>query len=98
VQVMAYELRIALLGENIPAAPPIHDEPPADAAQMERFYEHLAQTLDDIDFHKGRAPTTIMLRLRKLFQRAQMDERELRMLRGILADAQRMAQLAGHKK
>jgi tRNA (cytidine32/uridine32-2'-O)-methyltransferase len=98
VQVMAYELRVALLGENVPAAPPLHDEPPADAEQMERFFEHLAQTLDDIDFHKGRAPTTIMLRLRKLFQRAQMDERELRMLHGIFADAQRMARLAGEKK
>jgi tRNA (cytidine32/uridine32-2'-O)-methyltransferase len=98
VQVMAYELRVALLGESISAPPPVHDEPPADATQMERFYEHLAQTLDDIDFHKGRAPTTIMLRLRKLFQRAQMDERELRMLHGILADAQRMAQLATQKK
>jgi tRNA (cytidine32/uridine32-2'-O)-methyltransferase len=98
VQVMAYELRVASLGENIPAPPPLHDEPPADAAQMERFYEHLAQTLDDIDFHKGRSPTMIMLRLRKLFQRAQMDERELRMLHGILADAQRMAKLAGEKK
>ncbi|HET7330868.1 RNA methyltransferase [Dyella sp.] len=98
VQVMAYELRVASLGENIPAPPPLHDEPPADAAQMERFYEHLAQTLDDIDFHKGRSPTMIMLRLRKLFQRAQMDERELRMVHGILADAQRMAKLAGEKK
>jgi tRNA (cytidine32/uridine32-2'-O)-methyltransferase len=98
VQVMAYELRLALLGEKLPAPPPLHDEPPADAAQMERFFEHLAQTLDDIDFHKGRAPTMIMLRLRKLFLRAQMDERELRMLHGILADAQRMAQLAGDKK
>lgn len=94
VQVTAYELRLAMLGDAPPPAPPEHDEPPADAAQMERFYEHLAQTLDDIDFHKGRAPTTIMLRLRKLFQRAQMDERELRMLHGILADAQRMARIA----
>jgi tRNA (cytidine32/uridine32-2'-O)-methyltransferase len=98
VQVMAYELRVALLGENVSAPPPVHDEPLADAAQMERFFEHLAQTLDDIDFHKGRTPTTIMLRLRKLFQRAQMDERELRMLHGIFADAQRMAKLAGEKK
>ncbi|GAB2566117.1 RNA methyltransferase [Dyella jejuensis] len=98
VQVMAYELRMASLGERATAPPSLHDEPPADAAQMERFYEHLAQMLDDIDFHKGRAPTTIMLRLRKLFQRAQMDERELRMLHGIFADAQRMARLAAGKK
>ncbi len=94
VQVMAYELRVASLADVPAAAPPSNDEPLADAAQMERFYEHLAQTLDDIDFHKGRAPTTIMLRLRKLFQRAQMDERELRMLHGIFADAQRMARIA----
>lgn len=94
VQVMAYEVRIASLADT-PAAPvPLRDEAPADAAQMERFYTHLAQTLDDIEFHKGRAPTTIMLRLRKLFQRAQPDERELRVLHGILADAQRMASLA----
>jgi tRNA (cytidine32/uridine32-2'-O)-methyltransferase len=98
VQVMTYELRIALLGEDVPAPPPLHDEPPAGAEQMERFYDHLAQMLDDIDFHKGRSPTTIMLRLRKLFQRAQMDERELRMLHGIFADAQRMARIAGEKK
>jgi tRNA (cytidine32/uridine32-2'-O)-methyltransferase len=95
VQVMAYELRMALLGGEVPQAPPEHDHPPAEAAQMERFYEHLAQTLDDIDFHKGRSPETIMLRLRKLFQRAQPDERELRVLHGILADAQRMAKMRG---
>ncbi len=96
VQVMAYELRMAMLGDE-PPPPPEHDEPPADAAQMEQFYRHLAQTLDDIDFHKGREPTTIMLRLRKLFQRAQPDARELRVLHGILADAQRMAGLANGK-
>jgi tRNA (cytidine32/uridine32-2'-O)-methyltransferase len=94
VQVMAYEVRVASLADAPAEALPQRSEPPADAAQMERFYTHLAQTLDDIEFHKGRAPTTIMLRLRKLFQRAQPDERELRVLHGILADAQRMASLA----
>ncbi|GGY33627.1 tRNA (cytidine/uridine-2'-O-)-methyltransferase TrmJ [Rhodanobacter panaciterrae] len=97
VQVMAYELRVAMLGDAPAPLPPAHDEPPADAAQMEQFYRHLAQTLDEIEFHKGREPTTIMLRLRKLFQRAQPDERELRVLHGILADAQRMAGLAKNK-
>jgi tRNA (cytidine32/uridine32-2'-O)-methyltransferase len=94
VQVMAYELRVAMLGDAPTLSPPTNDEPLADATQMEQFYEHLARTLDDIEFHKGREPTTIMLRLRKLFQRAQPDERELRVLHGILADAQRMASLA----
>ena len=97
VQVIAYELRVAMLGDAPASRPPMHGEPPADAAQMEQFYRHLAQTLDEIEFHKGREPTTIMLRLRKLFQRAQPDERELRVLHGILADAQRMAGLAKSK-
>jgi tRNA (cytidine32/uridine32-2'-O)-methyltransferase len=97
VQVMAYELRVAMLGDEAQVSAPVRDEPPADATQMEQFYQHLAQTLDDIEFHKGREPTTIMLRLRKLFQRAQPDERELRVLHGILADAQRMAQLAAKR-
>jgi tRNA (cytidine32/uridine32-2'-O)-methyltransferase len=93
VQVLAYELRVGFLGN--PAAPPPHrTDPPASAGLMEGFFEHLYATLDDIDFHKGRSPETIMLRLRKLFLRAQPDERELRVLRGILADAQRMARLA----
>jgi tRNA (cytidine32/uridine32-2'-O)-methyltransferase len=96
VQVMAYELRVAMLADT-PAPLPVREEPPADAARMEQFYVHLGQTLDEIDFHKGREPTTIMLRLRKLFQRAQPDERELRVLHGILADAQRMAGLAKGK-
>lgn len=98
VQVMAYELRLAMLGSDLPAAPAEHDEPPADAAQMEQFYTHLAAMLDAIDFHKGRSPETIMLRLRKLFQRAQPDQHELRVLHGILADAERMAQLAGDRR
>jgi tRNA (cytidine32/uridine32-2'-O)-methyltransferase len=99
VQVVAYELRTALLAEE-PGVPVVAevdpDEAPADAEQMERFFTHLGQALDDIEFHKGRSPTTIMLKLRKLFLRARPEPRELRILHGILADAQRMAQIA-HK-
>lgn len=92
VQVMAYELRLQSLAPE-EVAPPAPNDAPADAAQMEQFFTHLATTLDDIDFHKGRSPRTILRRLRKLFLRARPDERELRILHGILADAQRVAKL-----
>lgn len=95
VQVMAYEMRLAMLAEAPPVVPAHSVAPPADAVEMEQFFTHLEQTLDDIHFHKGRTSTTVVLRLRKLFQRTQMDMRELRILHGILADAQRMAHLAG---
>ncbi|HEX7349266.1 MAG TPA: RNA methyltransferase [Rhodanobacteraceae bacterium] len=93
VQVMAWELRMALLG-TVPAPPELHAEPPASAAEMEQFFQHLLAMLDAIDFHKGRSAETIELRLRRLFHRALPDERELRILHGILADAERMARLA----
>lgn len=95
VQVMAYEVRLALLeeAESIADAATARDAP-ASVEQMEQFYTHLFQTLHAIEFHKGRSAMTIELRLRRLFQRAHPDERELRVLHGILADAERMARLA----
>lgn len=99
VQVLAWELRREALARSRADAPaiisgPAPDEPPASAGQMEGLFEHLAQTLDDIDFHKGRSPDRVMRRLRQLFLRAQPDQREVRVLRGIFSDAQRMARLA----
>lgn len=98
VQVLAYELRLALHAATAaPAGDESKSDPPASAEQMEYFFSHLEQTLDDIDFHKGRSPRTIMQRLRRLFLRAHMDQREVRILRGILDDAQRMARLASER-
>jgi tRNA (cytidine32/uridine32-2'-O)-methyltransferase len=97
VQVLAYELRLALLGDAAPAgAAPSHpDDRPASHAHMEGFFSQLGDTLDAIDFHKGRTPDSAMRKLRRLFAKAHLNEQEVRLLRGILADAQRMARLAG---
>jgi tRNA (cytidine32/uridine32-2'-O)-methyltransferase len=70
-------------------------EPAAAHAELEGLFAQLGQALDEIDFHKGRAPESAMRKLRRLFLRAQLDTREVRLLRGILADVQRMARLAG---
>jgi tRNA (cytidine32/uridine32-2'-O)-methyltransferase len=102
VQVLAYEARLALLRaaqENL--APAAADqglrEGPATHAQMEGLFGQFGQTLDEIDFHKGRSPDSAMRKLRRLFLRAGLTEQEVRLLRGILSDAQRMAMLAGRK-
>lgn len=102
VQVLSYELRLALLeagqaGDRGDATADPRD-PPASHAEMEGFFAQLAETLDAIDFHKGRAPESAMRKLRRLYLRAGLDAREVRILRGILADAQRMAMLAGSKR
>ncbi|HJR13239.1 MAG TPA: RNA methyltransferase [Rhodanobacteraceae bacterium] len=92
VQLMAWELRSATL-HDAPAARHAENVP-ATADQLERFFEHLFATLHEIDFHKGRSEVTIEQRLRRLFHRALPDARELRILHGVLADAERMASLA----
>ncbi|UYB50833.1 RNA methyltransferase [Xanthomonas sp. AM6] len=100
VQVLAYELRLAHLRDAAPApAPePGFREAPASHAQLEGMFGQLAETLDDIDFHKGRAPDSAMRKLRRLFLRNALTEQEVRLLRGILSDAQRMARLAGQAR
>ena len=95
VQVLSYELRVAMQAGAAPAAAAEEGaEEAASQGELEGFFGHLDQTLHDIDFHKGRAPEIVMQRLRRLFLRAAPNARELRILRGILADAQRMARLA----
>ncbi len=94
VQVLAYELRLAQLGAAI-GERAARTEPPAPHAALEGFFAQLGETLDAIDFHKGRAPESAMRKLRRLFLRSELDMPEVRLLRGILADAQRMARLAG---
>ena len=96
VQVLAYEARLAVLaGGSGEAPPPAHpDDVPATHAEMEGFFAQLGETLDDIDFHKGRAPDSAMRKLRRLFLRGDPSRQEVRLLRGILADAQRMARMA----
>lgn len=102
VQVLAYELR-ATWSDGVVMAPasPVagasgepRDEPPATHAQLEGFFSQLAETLDAIDFHKGRTPDAAMRKLRRVYLRADLDAREVRLLRGVLADTQRMAKIA----
>ncbi|MGY4516627.1 RNA methyltransferase [Lysobacter sp. HA18] len=94
VQVVSYEVRMALLDRAASGETAEPRDPPASHEQLESFYSQLAETLDLIDFHKGRAPDSAMRKLRRIFNRASLDDRDVRILRGVLADAQRMARIA----
>lgn len=92
VQVLSYEIRLQRMQQDLiakPDAKPVEIEV-ANHEQMERFFSHLAQFMDQVDFHKGKPPELVTQRLRRLFLRAEMDEREIKIIRGLLADAQRL--------
>jgi len=90
VQVIGYELRMFAIGEAGVTVSPL-DWVPVDAGQMERFFVHLEQTLLDIAFLNPEQPKKLMMRLRRLFNRARPDQNEINILRGILAASQRAA-------
>lgn len=83
VQVVAYELRLALLEDSVPARE--RGDTLASAEDMERLYEHLERTLVAARFLNPTNPRHLMLRLRRLFNRALLEEKEVRILRGVLS-------------
>ena len=55
---------------------------------MTRLYEHIEQVLEEIDFRDRTGGGHLMARLRRLFNRAQLDQNEMNILRGILTAVQ----------
>jgi len=89
VQLICYELRMASLGsEAAAAAEQEWDAPWATDEEKQLFYQHLEETLVEIDFLDPVAPRQLMTRLRRLFGRVDLDQMEVNILRGILTSAQ----------
>ncbi len=84
VQIIAYELRWAQGVDDEPQ-PPDRESVPADAGDIELFYQHLERALLDSGFLNPDKPRRLMRRLRRLFNRARLDEKELNIMRGILS-------------
>jgi TrmH family RNA methyltransferase len=83
VQLLAYELFMA---REQPRSRTQLELPLAQAADVEHFYAHLHQVLKEIDFEDRTGH--LMERLRRLFNRAQLDRNELNIMRGILSAVQ----------
>jgi len=88
VQVVCYELFVASGQEMVSTVGDMGEEPLATAEQMEAFYVHLQQTMADIGFLHPERSKSIMRRLRRIFNRTQLDTKELDILRGILRFSQ----------
>lgn len=87
VQVMAYELRMALPEAGVAGAKvrelALYDD-------VERFYQHLEQVMVQTGFLDPEKPKRLMQRLRRLFVRAQLEKQEVDILRGILSAIQKV--------
>lgn len=84
VQVVCYELRMAMLSGDTVAIKACPQDPLASADEVVGFYAHLRKTLLDLHFLDARQPKRLMERLQLLFNRAHLTTTELNILRGIL--------------
>lgn len=91
VQTLSYEVfkRSMLIPapESIQQPDPKRDLPTTEL--MEKYYHYLEETLTDSGFIIKNHPGEVMLKLRKIFSRAQPDQTELNILRGMLASIQK---------
>jgi tRNA/rRNA methyltransferase len=81
VQLFAYELRLAALGAGPPGG---KARARASHEELERFYEHLERAMVEHGFLNPEHPKKLMPRLRRLFNRAQLEREEVNILRGVI--------------
>ncbi len=82
VQIMCYEIRMAISDGKLH-----YDEKPVELASqedLERFYAHMQEVLEQIGYINPRAPKKLFERLRRLYARTKLEKEEVNLLRGIL--------------
>lgn len=82
-QVLAYECRVAAIGDGVPASGIGFQGSAASIAEIEGMYTHLEQALTAIGFLNPEQPKKLMPRLKRLFARTQLEAEEVNILRGI---------------
>jgi len=93
VQVISYEMRMALVEDQVAKTPQWGtrwDIELADNNEIEQMFEHLEKVLVEIDFLDPANPRQLMPRLRRLFLRAVPDKVEVNVMRGILKKVGRL--------
>lgn len=88
VQVVCYELFQAYLELFDSSDERSQTEPLATGEELEGFFNHMESALTEIGFLKPPSCNKLLRRLRRMFNRAQLDQTDINILRGILSAAQ----------
>ncbi len=99
VQVIAYEVFVAACAAERAEMPikAAHDRL-ATSAELQQFYEHLEQTLLEIEFLNPVVDKKIFPRLTRLFNRACLETGEVNLLRGLLKALRKNSQTGCHPR
>ncbi|OGV31790.1 MAG: tRNA (cytosine(32)/uridine(32)-2'-O)-methyltransferase TrmJ [Legionellales bacterium RIFCSPHIGHO2_12_FULL_35_11] len=86
VQIVCYELRMKILSPKIEVETQPNEM--ASYENIERFHAHLEEVLVSLKFLKSANHQRILQKLRRLFNRTQLEDLEINILRGILTQIQ----------
>ncbi len=95
VLIMVYELFLASREQPIPLPKGQKQFPPANHGQLEGMYEQIEETLWGIEFIKSQTARGIMRSIRNIFSRTDLDEREVRIIRGIFHEVMKFLRRKG---
>jgi TrmH family RNA methyltransferase len=100
VQIVTYELYRAQSvagGETLETpAQPSPAAPLATPEEMGRLYAHLAAVMEEVQFRdRTQSGTNLMGRIRRFLQRAELDQNEVNIVRGLLTAVQERRRTAG---
>lgn len=70
------------------------DAPLAEHQALENLFQHLEETLVEINFLDPHNPRQLMNRFRRLFLRGRLDTQEVNLMRGLLSQTQKTLRLA----
>ena len=95
VQVLAYECRMAAVGDLLPDTGIGFRGASADMGQVEGMYDHLEQALVALGFLDPANPKKLMPRIRRMFARSGLETEEVNILRGIARQILQAARATG---
>lgn len=95
VQILAYEMRMKLLKPDAQVA--MRQDEYASADEIEQFYSHLREVFVEIQFLKSANPRRLMQRVRRMFNRINLEKMEVSILRGMLSQIQKSLEWASRK-
>ena len=62
----------------------------ATSDSVEHLFQHLEETLVQVEFHDPENPRQLLTRLRRMFNRIRLDEMEVNILRGFLTSVNKL--------
>lgn len=88
IQVLCYEIYHQQF-VAVDRGPSADSDLPATSAEVEGYFEHLQQSLEQSGFINPEQPGLIMQRLRRLYLRSELTRNEVNILRGIITSTQK---------